>query len=382
MSGDADHGRGLRVLVLNWLDRENPRAGGAETHLHEVFGRLASRGHEVTALVSGWPGCTRRTRLDGIDVHRSGGRHTFSLTAPVHFRRHLAGGRFDVVVEDLNKVPLFSPLWADAPVVLLTHHLFGSTAFQAGPLPVAVGTVLLERPIPLVYRRTPTVAVSESTKADLVRRGLRAERISVIPNGIDVDFFTPRPEAKAARPTLVFLGRLKRYKRVDLLVDAVHELGRRGVDVELLVAGEGDQLRAIRAQVERLGLGERVRMLGFLDEEEKRDLLRSAWLHVLTSPKEGWGISNLEAAACGTPSVVSDSPGLRESVVDGSTGLLVPHGDTGALADAIERLVGDTALRETMARQARAHAEAYSWEAAANAFEEYLNRLVAKGVPD
>jgi glycosyltransferase involved in cell wall biosynthesis len=367
--------------VLNWLDRENPRAGGAETHLHEVFGRLARKSHTVTALVSGWPGCAPRAELDGIEVHRSGGRHTFSLTAPAYCRRRLAGRRFDVVVEDLNKVPLFTPLWTRSRVVLLTHHLFGLTAFQAGPWPVAAATVLLERPISLVYRRTPAVAVSESTKEDLVRRGLRPELITVIPNGIDVDFFTPAPEARAVRPTLAFLGRLKEYKRVDLVIDAVRLLADRGVDVDFLIAGEGDQRGALEGRVRRLGLDDRVTMLGFLGETEKRDLLRRAWIHVLTSPKEGWGISNLEAAACGTPSVVSDAPGLRESVVDGATGLHVPHGDVQALADAIGRLVADRDLRERMGRQASDFARTFSWEAAADAFERYLTRLVAEGRP-
>jgi glycosyltransferase involved in cell wall biosynthesis len=375
-------GRRLRIVVLNWLDRENPQAGGAETHLHEVFGRLAARGHRVSALVSGWPGCKGRVRLDGIDVHRSGGRHTFSLSAPLYFRRHLSGTGIDVVVEDLNKVPLFSPLWVDVPVALLTHHLFGMTAFQAGPFPVAAGTVLLERPIPWVYRGTPAIAVSESTKADMVRRGLSAERISVIPNGIDVERYTPDPTVRAERPTLLFLGRLKKYKRVDLVIDAVQVLAQRGVDVDLLIAGEGEEQAALAERVRRLGLQDRVTLLGFLDEPTKLDVLRRAWVHVLTSRKEGWGISNIEAAACGTPSVASDSPGLRESVLDGKTGLLVPHGDVGALAGAIERLVTDPALRDLMGREARAYAETLSWDAAADAFEGYLTRLVEDPGPN
>jgi len=285
-------------------------------------------------------------------------------------------------VEDLNKVPLFTPLWADAPVALLTHHLFGMTAFQAGPFPVAVGTVLLERPIPLVYRRTPAIAVSESTKADLVRRGLDDESIAVIPNGIDIEAYTPDPARRSERPSLLFLGRLKKYKRVDLVIDAVRVLTDRGIDIELVIAGEGDQRDALEAQVRRLGLAERVSMVGFVDETSKVDLLRRAWIHVLTSPKEGWGISNVEAAACGTPSVASDSPGLRESVRDGVTGVLVPHGDVAALADAVGRLIVDAPLRERMGREARSFAETLSWKSAADAFEVYLRRLVEESGPN
>lgn len=378
MSGPDPGPDRLRILVVNWLDRENPKAGGAETHMHEVFGRLASRGHKVTALVSGWSGCVRRVTLDGIDVHRSGSRYTFSLTAPAYYRRRLADRGFHVVVEDLNKVPLFTPFWTSAPVVVIAHHLFGATAFQAASFPVALATWILERPIPAVFRNTQAIAVSESTKEDLVRRGLRPERITVIPNGIDLEYFTPGAESEAAtRPTLLYLGRLKKYKRIDLVVEATAALAREGLDVELWIGGDGDQDEALRAQARRLGIENRVRLLGFLDEGEKRRALRRAWVHVLTSPKEGWGISNLEAAACGTPSVVSDAPGLRESVLDGQTGILVPHGDVPALARALGLLLRDREMRERMGRQAREFAGTYSWDASAERVEGLLERVVA-----
>lgn len=366
----------MKILVVNWLDRENPQSGGAETHLHEIFGRLASRGHDVTALVSGWPGAPATAELDGIHVRRSGRRYTFSLTAPWYYRRHLAREGFDVVVEDLNKVPLFTRFWCSAPTVLLVHHLFGTTAFQAGPFPVALATWSLERPIPLLYRGLPTVAVSESTREDLVGRGLSGEGMEVIPNGIDVERYTPDPGEKTVSPTLVFVGRLKEYKHVDLVIEAVAALDRRDVDVELHVAGKGDQEESLRRLARRLGVEEKVRFRGFVSEEEKLHLLRSAWIHVLTSPKEGWGISSLEAAACGTPTVASDAPGLRESVVDGETGFLVPHGDVEAVASALERLIRRPELRAAMGERARSFAEGFSWDASADAFEAFLHRVV------
>ena len=378
-AGGDTRSASLRILVVNWLDRENPQAGGAETHLHEVFGRLARRGHQVSALVSGWSGCAPRASLDGIDVHRAGGRYTFSVAAPRYYKKHLGPSGFDVVVEDLNKVPLYTPFWTDAPVVLLAHHLFGTTAFQAASFPVAAATWLLERDVPKVFKNVPTIAVSESTKQDLVRRGMLAERIWVVPNGIDLDYFSPGSAPRAERPTLLFVGRLKKYKRVDLLIDAIALLASENVDVELLVVGEGEQRPSLEAQIRRLGLGSRVRMSGFVTEEEKREALRRAWVHVLTSPKEGWGISNLEAAACGTPSVASDSPGLRESVVDGQTGLLVPHGDVPALAAAIRILLADPALRERMGRQGRTFAERFSWDASADGVESILREVVVQG---
>jgi len=372
----------LDILVVNWLDRENPQSGGAETHLHEVFGRLAARGHRVTLLASGWEEGAPRARLDGIDVHRAGSRYTFSLAGPRYFRTTLARRSFDVVVEDLNKVPVFSPWWTKAPVILLVHHLFGATAFrEAGPF-LAAGTWILERPIPSVYRGRPTIAISESTRADLVLRGMPAGSIQVIPNGIDTDHYRPAPDGRRyACPTVLYFGRVKRYKRVDLVLAALSVLVAEGLDVRLVVAGKGDHLGALQTLSSRLGIADRVEFPGFVDEDRKLDLFRHAWVHVLASPKEGWGIANLEAAACGTPTVASDAPGLRESVLDGETGFLVPHGDVAALARRLGLVLRDPELRETLGRNGRRFAESFSWDASADAMEDALHRVVAPRRP-
>lgn len=366
-------GHAVRILVLNWLDRQNPRAGGAELHLHEVFGRLARRGHEVTLLASGFEGASPRTTLDGIEVRRTGGRHTYSVAAPLYHRRRLSDRAFDVVVEDLNKVPLFTPFWIETPLLLLVHHLFGATAFRQATFPVAAATWLLERPLANVYRGTPTVAVSESTARDLGERGMDIDRIRVVHNGVDVDRYRPDPEVPPfPEPTLLYLGRLKRYKRIDLILRATAVLKEWDVACRLLVAGEGDERPRLEELVDRLGLSDRVRFLGWVPEERKLELFRRAWLHVLTSEKEGWGISNLEAGACATPTVASDSPGLRDSVVDRETGLLVPHGDVESLALAIRGLLVDDGRRRALGAGARSFAEDHSWDAAAERFETLL----------
>jgi glycosyltransferase involved in cell wall biosynthesis len=363
--------------VVNWQDKENPKAGGAEIHLHEVFGGLARRGHDVTLLVSGWSGSEPHLILDGMDVHRTGGRHSFSLAAPRYFRSRLAKRAFDVVVEDLNKVPVFTPCWGDANVLLLVHHLFGRTAFEQASPPVAAATWLLERTVPRVYRGLPVVAVSESTRRDLVSRGMDPQLIEVIPNGIDLAAFSPAPaRGRFDTPTLLYLGRLQRYKRVDLILEAAARLLAGGHALRVVIAGHGDQAPALRTLARRLGIEAQVDFRGRVTDEERLDLFRRSWVHVLTSPNEGWGIANVEAAACGTPTVASDSPGLRESVVDGVTGYLVPHGDVAALAERTGSILRDETLRERLGQGARRFAEGYSWEASIGAMEAALTRAV------
>lgn len=366
--------RPLRILVANWQDRENPNAGGAEEHLHQVFGRLVGRGHRVTLLCSGWSGAAPRAELDGIQVHRAGGRYTFNLAAPLYYERHLRSQSFDVSVEDLNKVPILAPRWASAPVhLILVHHLFGATAIRDANPVLGTATWLFERIIPAVYRGLPCVAVSDSTREDLARRGLDPRRIAVIRNGVELDGLGPAA-ARFPDPTVVYLGRLKRYKRIDLVLQAVARLRGRGTNVRTIVAGKGNARAHLEDAARRLGIADIVHFAGFVPDEAKHELLSRSWVHALTSPKEGWGITSIEASACGTPTVASDSPGLRETVRHGETGLLVPHGDVEAIAAALEEAL-EPGNRDRMGRAARDMAQRYSWEGVTDTFEDLLRGL-------
>ena len=360
----------VKILLVNWQDRENPQAGGAEIHLHEIFGRLAARGHEVTLLCGGWPGCPPRATLDGIEVIRIGTRLSWPTLARGAYGRLFRTHPHDVLVEDINKMPLFTPRWGARRVVALVPHLFGGTAFQELAAPLAALVWLSERPIASEYRGIPFHAISESTADDLVARGIQRDLVSVIYPGIDTRHYTPAPEQRSATPAFSYLGRLKRYKRVDLVLRAFAEASI--PDATLEIAGAGDHRPALERLAESLDLGRRARFLGRISEEDKVSLLRRSWALAFASPKEGWGITNLEAAACGTPVVASSSPGIRESVRDGDTGFLVPHGDTTAMAAALRRIAGSPALVRTLGTSARTFAESFTWERAALETESHL----------
>lgn len=367
----------MRLLVVNWQDRENPQAGGAELHLHEIFGRLAAAGHEVTLLCGGWPGCPPEVSLDGMRVVRVGTRYTFPFLVHGVWRERFAGTGVEVVVEDINKVPLFTPRWGQVPVVGVVPHLFGGTVFQEAPIPLAALVWLAERPIPMVYRGVPFQVISESTADDLAARGIPRDSIEVIYCGIDTTHFTPLPSARAEQPTFAYLGRLKRYKRVDLVIRAFARLALPQARLE--IGGAGEHRPALERLAASLDLGGRVRFLGRITEEEKLSLLRRAWAMVFTSPKEGWGITNLEAAACGTPVIGSDSPGIRESIRHGETGFLVPHGDVASLATAMRQVSEAPSLVATLGTAGRRFAEQFTWDRAARETEAHLVRVTQNG---
>ena len=171
---------------------------------------------------------------------------------------------------------------------------------------------------------------------------------------------------------MVYLGRLKAYKRLDRLILAMKEVRREIPDAELLIAGSGDVEDELKRQSKELGLGSAVKFHGFIDEREKLRLLRSAWLFVTPSQKEGWGLTVIEANACGTPAIAYDVPGLRDSIRDGYNGILVKKYDEASLARAIIRLLKDDDRRAELCRAALSWAERFSWDKSAEKFERIL----------
>jgi len=370
----------VKVLLVNWNDRENPHAGGAEIHLHEIFGRLAGRRHEIDLVTSGWPGAAPRAELDGMRVERHGGRHSFALLARPAVRALLGARPYDVLVEDINKLPLYLCRLTAIPFCAIVPHLFGTTAFLEAHWMTAAIVWAAELPLPRLYGRAAFHAISDSTRDDLVRRGVPRERIEVIYPGVDAAWYCPDAGTpKALRPTFLYLGRLKRYKGVEIALRALAAACRSGADLALDIAGQGDDRPRLERLAGALGVADRTRFLGFVSAAEKRRLMRQAWAVVLPSPKEGWGISNVEAGACGTPALASDSPGLRESVRHGETGFLVPHGDVPALAARMLELARDPGLVARLGAAARVFAAGLSWERAAAATEAHLERIVAQG---
>ncbi|HEY4100764.1 MAG TPA: glycosyltransferase family 4 protein [Gemmatimonadales bacterium] len=368
----------MNLLVTNWQDLRNPQGGGAEVHLFEIFSRLAARGHRVTLICCGFPGGAPVEVVEGIEVHRHGGRHSFALSGWQAISRAVRTLRPDVVIDDINKLPIGAPLLTSRPVYAIVPHLFGTTAFAEASWPVAATVWAAEKLIPRIYRNAWFHAISDSTRDDLVARGIPRGRIAVVYPGVDTRRFHPDPATpRRADPRFVYVGRLRRYKGIEYLIDALAEAGKLRPDLSVDIAGTGDDRARLEGRARERGVADRVRFHGYVDEATRLRLLRESVANVFPSPKEGWGITVMEAAACGTPSIASDSPGLRDSVRNGRTGILVPHGDVAALAQAMVALATDRPRAETLGRAAREWAEQLSWDSAAEIVERHLAALAA-----
>ena len=352
------------LLAINFRDSAHPEAGGAELHLEQVLLEAVRRGWRVTWLAGGFAGGAAEGEHKGMRVLRRGTWWNFNLVVPAVLAREFAGTHApDLVVEDVNKVPCFTPWFTRVPVAVIVPHLFGTTVFREANPFVAAYVLLLEALIPFAYARCRFLAISESTRDDVVARGIAAKQVAVVHCGIDHARYRSDPAVpRASRPTIAFVGRLRRYKGLDWVLRAMPAVLARVPEARLEVIGDGPHADALRAEVKRRGLAHAVEFLGFLPGDEKVQKLKSAWVLVQPSPKEGWGLTVVEASACGTAVVASDAPGLRDSVRRDETGLLVPYDDTVALADALVRVLSDAALRARLGAAGVAWAANFRWD--------------------
>lgn len=305
-----------------------------------------------------------RERMDGIEIYRAGGRFGVYLRAIFTYLFRLRH-RADVILDIENGIPFFTPLYSRKPKVLLMHHLHQDQFLvEMGNAIGRVGRFMERVLVPLAYRSSVMTAVSESTarrKKSTLLRGNTLD-IKVIHNGIDHQFYRPGGR-KAHRPTVLYLGRIKRYKRLHRLIVLMGRLVEIVPDAELVIAGWGDAAGEVAEQVGKSGVGEAVRMVGRVSEEEKLRLLRRAWVMATPSMNEGWGVTVIEANACGTPAVAFRVAGLDEAIIDGASGFLCNDDD--AYLAALVELLTDNELRERMSAGALERASHFDWDVTA-----------------
>jgi glycosyltransferase involved in cell wall biosynthesis len=372
-------GKGMlrKILVINWQDITNPYSGGAEIHLQEIFRRIAAKGHEVVFLGNLFHGALREEEIDGIRIVRRGNRNNVNFAAPCSYYREFRKMKFDIIVEGINKVPFFTPLYVKEPILAIVHHLFGTAAFREASLPGALYVYCMERLIPYIYRHTPFEVISKSTREDLVKRGLSADNIRVVYCGIDHSLYRPAdPPVTEKEPVVACLGRIKKYKSIDHLLRAFARIEREVPSVRIEIIGEGDHRRSLVDIAKKSGIEGKVAFPGFLPAREKIRRLQKSAVVVNPSPKEGWGLTVTEANACGTVVVAADSPGLRESVRDGETGFLYPYGRIDLLADKVIFLLKNPGIRRTMEARALRWARSLTWDRAADETFRYIDAII------
>jgi cellulose synthase/poly-beta-1,6-N-acetylglucosamine synthase-like glycosyltransferase/glycosyltransferase involved in cell wall biosynthesis/O-antigen/teichoic acid export membrane protein len=350
----------MNLLVFNWRDSESVFAGGAETYIHALAERWVADGHSVTLFTSNDGKQKPHGFINGVRVVRRGGFYGVYALAPLYYFFKFRG-KFDAIIDCENGIPFFAPLYAKEPVYCLLHHIHQEVFRKSLIWPFSALAQALEKNLmPVVYKNSAFVTVSESSKKEMQVLRITNRNIEVIYPGIDLTFL--KPGEKSPTPQVAYVGRLKEYKSVDVLINAFASVIAQVPEAKLVIAGGGDDCDRLKKHVSKLKLQKHVSFLGKVSEEKKRQVLQESWVCVNPSMMEGWGITVIEANACGTPIIAADVPGLRDSVRDRETGFLVPHGDATRLAESISFMLKDNALRKIISTYALAWAQNFAWE--------------------
>jgi glycosyltransferase involved in cell wall biosynthesis len=352
----------MNIIWVNHRDPYHPQAGGAEVHLREVAKRLVRKGCNVTLVSERFPGSKREEVIDGFKVLRRGGRLGIHLKAPILVRRLSTDA--DIVVDDIaHAVPWWSRFVTKTPVVGMVHHVHQSVAAMELGIPLGTVVKLAERTIKPSYNRL--ITFSQGTKHQIEKQlKVDGSRIHVVYHGVDHEIFRPNGE-KFERPTLLSLGRIKKYKNLDHLLRAYGEAKKSVPELRLVICGGGDYKDHIVDLAKCLNLDD-VLFVSRVGDEERVRLLQKSWALCSPSFVEGWGLVITEAAACGTPTLAYDGAGSDEAIIDGETGYLVRNGDIRALSDKIVTLNRDDRLRRSMSNTAIAYSNRFNWDSTAD----------------
>lgn len=369
----------MRILIFNWRDLKHSWAGGGEIYVFEQASRWVKMGHEVTVF------CGQDTEknlpsfeiIDGIKIYRKGGRYGLYLWAVwyyfVHFR-----GKADVVIDVENGIPFFTPIFCRIPKISFVYHVHGNQFFYELPAPLSHIGYIIERFIfPILYRHLPIVAISETTKKQLTKIGFLEDKIIVVYSGMNgSNSESKKAIKKFSNPTILYLGRIKKYKRVDLLVKMFSKIIEKVPNARLIIAGWGTEASNIANLVMKSPLRRKISLMGPVSDEEKKSLLSKSWLFVNPSIGEGWSIAVTEANLYGTSAVAFDVPGLSESIQNGKTGLLANNNDD--LVDKIYTILKDNNLRARLSKNAINLANNFSWDRSSKQSLHILEKIRRK----
>lgn len=355
----------MRILWFNWRDIKNPEGGGAEVFTHEVARRLVQRGYEVTVFASSFKGCRPEEEIDGVSYIRRGNRYTVYRRAREYY--HKDKSLFDLIIDEVNTVPFFTPKFVnDKPIIALIHQLAREFWFYETKFPLNyIGYYLEERWLSN-YKSIHTVTVSDSTKKDLEELGFK--KVYIVKEGLGIKPLSDLA-VKESEPTLIFVGRLKKAKLPDHAIKAFSIIKRSVKNAKLWVVGDGYMLKHLKEMDKQ-----DVKFFGKVSNDLKQELMSRAHIILVPAVREGWGLVVTEANAMGTPAIAYNVHGLRDSVIDGKTGILVDNNPE-ALAEAAIKLLKNKELLFNMSSNALIHARRYSWDDTAREFEQIIREV-------
>lgn len=351
----------MKILILNWRDIKHPLAGGAEISTHEHAKGWVKAGHKVTQFSSSFLGAKPFEKLDGVQVIRRGDHYTVHLHAFFYYLKHLRD-KIDLVVDEFHFIPFFTPLYVQTKKLAFIHETAEEAWFKNKPFPIGLLGYLLEPLFFKPYKKVSFMTVSDSTKKDLIKFGIKETNIHIIYNGIRV---ISNNHIKETRPTIIYLGKLAQDKGVEDAIVAFYKLQKRLKNSKLWVVGreeKGGYKKKVRQLAQELKLMGKIKFFDYVSEKRKFELLKKAWVLLHPSIREGWGLTVIEAASQDTPTVAYNTVGLCDSIKNNNTGFLIDNRKPEYLAEKILLLCQDNLLYKQLSENARKWSENFNWK--------------------
>jgi len=371
----------MRILILNWRDINNPSSGGAEILTHEIAKRLVALGNHVVQFSSLFPGAHHKEIIDNVEIVREGRPDIRALFTSMHFRAFLFYQRekekFDVVIDEIHGIPFFTPWYVKEKKIVLICEVAGNLWVKVfGSFFGLLGRMVEKFYLFWVYRNIQFVAISDSTKKDLIKDGVNKKNITVLPMGINVPR-NIRIIKKEKEKTLIFVGRLTVAKGIEEALGTLKEVIKIDKSVKLWIVGKGEvsYVQKLKRISRQLHIENNVTFYGFVSEVKKFTLLARAHLLIHPSLKEGFGLTVPEAGYVGTPVVVYNSPGLRDIVKNGINGVIVAENSPKSLANASMKLLSDRLLYQKLSQGAKKQASQCNWDNTVNVVLNIIKSL-------
>ncbi len=357
----------MRILWFNWRDIKHPDAGGAEVFTHEVMRRLEKKGYETTLFAERFPDALPLEYVDNVRIIREGGKFNVYSKAKKYYDNYKKG--YDLVVDEINARPFLTPKFVkEKPILALSHHVSLEAWTLELPFPLGyIGYYLYHRRGLSYYKNIPTATVSESSKRNLEKIGLK--KVFVVPEGLNIRPLDKVPQ-KEPSPTIAFVGRLKRNKLPDHALHAFSLIKKSIPNAQMWIMGDG----YMREKLEKSG-NSSITFYGRVDENLKYELLSRAHLVVVPGVHEGWGLVVTESNAMGTPAVAYNVPGLRDSITDGKTGIIVKENSPECLAYTAISLLRDQPLVTKLSQSALDFSKQFSWDNTADVFDNMIKDI-------
>ena len=365
----------MNILWFTWKDTGHPLAGGAEVVNEELAKRLVKDGHTVHFIVGGYCGCEQEATHDGFQITRLGNRYTLYFKAYLYYKKHLECEQIDLVIDEVNTIPFFAKFYAKQKNILFVHQLARQIWFYQMPFPLSLLGYLLEPLYLWLLSDREVITVSESTKRDLMRYGFKAEKIHIISEGIQIEPVGVLASIrKYEQPTILSLGAVRPMKRTLDIVRAFEKLKYDKPSAQLIIVGDmfGMYGARVRRAVERSLFAKDIKVLGSVSQEKKIELMQKSHVIAVTSVKEGWGLIVTEAASQGTPAVVYNVDGLRDSVRDGDTGVATKENTPASLAKALVEILSNPADYEAVRTKAWQWSKNVSFEKSYEQFRKII----------